>query len=330
MTMFPTRAETGELPRLLFGRHQGYDLREQWLSKGLLALAHAENTPAQARLFAFPEASDRFGMGPGMVLAMRYWLRATGLMVEKRSDKRQERKVPTLTPLGALLTHHDPYLERTGSLWLLHAHLARNLLQAPTFSWFFQCFVGTTPFTKEACLDALLSWAIKEAPDQQIHPDVLRRDLECLLRLYTAGPQSPQVSPEHAALASPFLRLQLLHCLPAHAGISDGGNPIRRAHPRYQFCPPRSEHIPALVILALVLQQNTHANQISLTHLLYRKPQPGRTCGLKREALVEAVRWLGSNMPSWSPHALTVEEQPWLELPPVSWEQVLLRSYRQP
>src|SRR5258708_3087963 len=140
-------AEREAFPRLLFGRHQGYDLREQWISKGLLALAHAENAPARARLFAFPEASDRFGIGPGMVQALRYWLRATGLMIEQPGNVRG-RLVLALTPLGALLAHHDPYMERVGSLWLLHAHLAHNLLLAPTFYWFFQCFVGAAPFTK--------------------------------------------------------------------------------------------------------------------------------------------------------------------------------------
>ncbi len=123
MTTFSHGGETGDIPRLLFGRHQGYDLREQWISKGLLALSHAKHPSARARLFAFPEASDHFGMGPGMIRALRYWLRATGLMVEAPAGRRQMRTVPTLTPLGALLARHDPYLEQVGSLWLLHASL---------------------------------------------------------------------------------------------------------------------------------------------------------------------------------------------------------------
>jgi Protein of unknown function (DUF4007) len=329
MTMFTNRAETGELPRLLFGRHQGYDLREQWLSKGLLALAHAENTPARARLFAFPEASDRFGMGPGMVLAMRYWLRATGLMIEQ-SSKQHGRKVPMLTPLGALLAQYDPYLERVGSLWLLHAHLARNLLLAPTFSWFFQCFVRSTLFTKDECLEALHTWAIKDAPNPPVHRDVLRRDLECLLRLYAVGREAPTVTPEQAALASPFRRLQVLRCLPPPTGAERAERPIKRVQPHYLFYPPQLEQIPALVTLALVLQANEHVNTISLTHLLYRQQQPGRTCGLKQETLMAAFQWLSLNAPSWSPARRTIAGQPWLELPAISVEQVLLRYYTKP
>src|ERR1700726_5248152 len=120
--METTTSSTEALPRLLFGRHQGYDLREQWLTKGLLALAQTEHATARARLFAFPDASDRFGIGPGMVVALRYWLRATGLMVEQTGGK-QGRALPELTPLGAVLAQHDPYLQRSGSRWLLHAHL---------------------------------------------------------------------------------------------------------------------------------------------------------------------------------------------------------------
>ncbi len=327
MTMFTNHEETGAFPRLLFGRHQGYDLREQWISKGLLALAHAAHPSARARLFAFPDASDRFGLGPGMVQSMRYWLRATGLMIEARSSTRRGQKVPTLTPLGALLAQYDPYLERTGSLWLLHAHLAQNLLLAPTFYWFFQCFVGPTPFPKEACLDALRVWAIKEVPDQSIPTEVLRRDLECLLRLYTVGPQVPHATPEHAVLASPFRRLQLLQWVPTDANHARAAPPIERASPRYQWCSPQRVPIPALVLLALVLQHNPQTTRLSLTHLLYRQQQPGRTCGLKREALVEACHWLGLNLPAWAPRPLTVEGHSWLELPPVTAQQVLLHYY---
>ena len=230
-------AERETVPRLLFGRHHGYDLREQWISKGLLALAHAENAPARARLFAFPEASDRFGLGPGMVAALRYWLRTTGLMIEQQPGSAHGRLVPTLTPLGALLARYDPYLEQVGSLWLLHAHLTTNLLLAPTFYWFFQSFVGTLPFTKEACLDALLSWAIKDAPGQHINSDVLRKDLECLFRLYTSGSRAPQASPEQSLIASPFRRLRLLQCLPPPESGSLAGKPTRRDLPRYVLYP---------------------------------------------------------------------------------------------
>lgn len=323
-------AESEAFPRLLFGRHQGYDLREQWISKGLLALAHAENAPARARLFATPEASDRFGLGPGMVHALRYWLRATGLMVEQQLGSVRGRLVPALTPLGALLAYHDPYLERAGSLWLLHAHLASSLLLAPTFYWFFQSFVGTTPFTKETCLEALLSWAIKDALGQRINSDVLRKDLECLFRLYTSQPQAAQASPEQSLLASPFRRLRLLRCLPTQASASRAGRPTRRDIPQYLLCPPQSDDIPALIVLALLLKENAHANQVSLTHLLYRQQQIGRTCGVKRDTLVDVFQQIYTREPSWSPRPIRIKEQPWLELPAVTAEQVLLRYYGQP
>ncbi|HVU71045.1 MAG TPA: DUF4007 family protein [Ktedonobacteraceae bacterium] len=326
MTMFTNHEETGAFPRLLFGRHQGYDLREQWISKGLLALAHAAHPSARARLFAFPDASDRFGLGPGMVQSMRYWLRATGLMIEARSSTRRGQKVPTLTPLGALLAQYDPYLERTGSLWLLHAHLAQNLLLAPTFYWFFQCFVGKTAFTKEACLEALRSWAIKDAPHQRIDPEQLRKDMECLFRLYAEAPQSPQMTPEPSVLTSPFRRLHMLRCLPPG---TDGRGSTGRQMPRYHYT-PHAEEIPALVVLALLLNQNPGMTRVPLTQVLYRQQQPGRSVGLTQTTLVDALHRLSRIDSAWTPRQMWMQQQPWLTLPTVPVEQVLLRYYTQP
>lgn len=324
----PTESASSEaFPQLLFGRHQGYDLREQWMSKGLLALAQIADPNERARLFATPSASDRFGIGPGMVNALRYWLRATGLMVEQtRSEK--ARPIPTLTPLGVVLSQHDPYLERAGSLWLLHAQIACNLLLAPTFYWFFQGFVGTTPFTKEACLEALHTWAIKHAPSQHISPEALRKDLECLFRLYTHQPR--HATPEQSLLASPFRRLRLLQCVSTGGNVSVGGSPTRRDPPHYRLCPPQSDDIPALVVLALILEQNDRVKQVSLTHLLYRQQQIGRTCCVKQRVLVESFQRLYTQTPGWSPRPTLVNQQQWVELPSVTVEQVLLRYYQQP
>jgi hypothetical protein len=320
-------AELPAFPRLLFGRHQGYDLREQWITRGLLALAGAEHLTARARLFVFPDATDRFGIGPGMVAALRYWLRATGLMVEQTASK-AGRHVPALTPLGSLLAQHDPYLQHSGSLWLLHAHLARSLLLAPTFYWFFQCFVGTTPFTKEECLQALLSWAIKDAPSQRIAPEVLRKDLECLLRIYTHQPQ--HTTPEQAVLASPFRRLRLLQYALTGPSVSGVGAPTRRGGMRYVLCPPQAGEIPPLVVLALILEQNQAVPRVPLTHLLYRQTHIGRTCCLKQGTLLHALQRLQEGVPDWCPRSSRVDEQEWMILPSVPAERVLLQYYQQP
>jgi hypothetical protein len=325
MTISPNQTETGEFPRLLFGRHQGYDLREQWITKGLLALAHTEDSEARARLFAAPDASDHFGIGPGMVVALRYWLRATGLMIEP-SGTRQGQKVPTLTPFGAILARHDPYLERMGSVWLLHAHLTHNLLQAPTFYWFFQCFVGKTAFTKEACLDALLSWAIKDAPQQRINLEQIRKDVACLFRLYAVAPQFPQMTPEQLVLASPFRRLSLLRCLPPGA---DAGRSTGRWMLQYHST-PHAEAIPELVVLALLLEHNQGRTQVPLTQVLYHQQQPGRGLGLTQTTLVDAFHRLFLLDPAWAPRHVWMQQHHWLTVPKVSVEQVLVRYYTRP
>ncbi len=325
MTIPPHQAEAEEFPHLLFGGHQGYDLREQWITKGLLALAYTEDPQVRARLFTASLAPDHFGIGPGMVASLRYWLRATGLMGEQ-PETGYGRKVPTLTPLGALLSLHDPYLGRMGSLWLLHAHLARNLLLAPTFSWFFQCFVGKTVFTKDACLEALLSWAIKDAQQQRISSALLRKDVECLFRLYAAASHSDQMIPEQSVLASPFRRLHLLQCHPSKAETE---RRTERRVPQYQYTFPHAEDIPELVVLALLLEHNPGMAQVPLTQVLYRQQQLGRSCGLTHITLLDACHRLLLLEPDWAPRHVWIDQQPWLTLPAVTVEQVLLRYYTQ-
>jgi hypothetical protein len=328
MEQFLSAPTSSESSQLLFAKHQGYDLREQWITRGLLALAEAKTPWERARVFAFPEAVERFGIGPRMVNALRFWLRATGLIVEREGDQGQ-RFLPDLTPLGACLARADPSLQRSGSRWLLHARLAQSSILAPTWYWFFQCFVNTTPFTKEACFQALLSWAIKSAPTQRIAPGALRKDLACLLRLYTT-PASPPASPERQLLSSPFRQLGLLREIPAGASVSSPNAPTRRGEAHYLLCPPQAGDIPPLVVLALILEQSQPLPLVPLTHLLYRHTQVGRTCCLKQQALLETLQRLQTVAPDWSLRNSRLGEQAWLLLPPVTAEQVLCHYYQQP
>ena len=77
----PSRRPPPTPPVLRFAGHLHYPLRESWVVKGLQALAASEQQGDAANLFTHPAATDRFGIGPAMVQALRFWLRATGVMV---------------------------------------------------------------------------------------------------------------------------------------------------------------------------------------------------------------------------------------------------------
>ena len=234
------QSHPAEEPSLLhFAQHLSYPLLEQWISQGLLALANAERQGTLASVFTSPAATDHFGINPTMIQSLRFWLRATGVMIEQRQQS--ARRLPVLTSWGRLLAQADPYLMRPGSIWGLHAHLARNRREAPAFAWFFQHFGEPGRlFTKQECLTRFHSWAITQAPTQRIRPRALRNDLACLLRMYLP---ERLLSPEQAL--SPFRRLGLLSLLPKPATQLPATYVLQRGQP------------PALLVLAMLLEQET-------------------------------------------------------------------------
>lgn len=313
MSSFPLKPEP---LHLAFARHHGYPLRVSWVSKGLFSLAKATHRENAARLFAMPHACDTFGMGPDMVRSLRFWLRAIGIMEEYPHGAR---RTPVLTPLGTLLARADPYLDHLGSVWLLHAHLARNVLRAPAFSWFFQHFLPThrDPFSKDVCGEAFHTWAIKEAPHQQISVALLRQDIDCLLRMYLPG---SVLSPEQTVLVSPFQRLGLLMPLPEPSFSG------KRTITRYRGVPPHCEHLSPLILLAVLLQTPLLGTKVRVQSVLR---ELGCTLGLAPASVFEAFASLRAFVPAWSPRPILQENEEWLELPRVTVDAVLQQYYQQ-
>ncbi len=94
-----------------FSGHESFHCRQLWLKKG----------------FDFVEAGKKFsnesavidlGVGKNMVTAIRYWLKAFGLLNE--TEKPSELAKLIFSSKG-----WDPYLENEGTLWLLHFQLTK-------------------------------------------------------------------------------------------------------------------------------------------------------------------------------------------------------------
>ena len=61
-------------------RHESFSIREGWLSKGLLSLKDNKN------VFTGQEATDLLGIGTNMVKSLKYWMLATGLIIEEKKQ----------------------------------------------------------------------------------------------------------------------------------------------------------------------------------------------------------------------------------------------------
>ena len=132
-----------------FSGHETFVFRYGWLKKGL------DGFKDRSDIFSRDEAVVSLGVGKNMVRAIRHWCLATGLLVEE--DGRRGGLIPT--EFGKfLLDEVDPYLERDGSLWLLHWHLATNSRRATTWYWAFNV-QRESEWTRDTLQSRLTQWA---------------------------------------------------------------------------------------------------------------------------------------------------------------------------
>lgn len=175
------------------GGHETFAPRPGWLTKGMTMLAE------EGVVFQEPPTADRLGVGRNMAKAIGWWLLAFGLA------ERPARTGPlALSELARAVLEHDPYLERIGSLWLLHATaMARGETALP---WFF----GTAPsrFSSSEMSDRLIA----NAAEVKGRAPTLRsaqREIAVIVSTYARVVPKAGADPEDT-LRSPFRRLGLL------------------------------------------------------------------------------------------------------------------------
>jgi len=155
-----------------FARHETFYIRDGWLRKGM-KLTKSKGFD----FFKSDEAPDFLGMGKNMVNSLRYWLQATGLVVQNNNGK----KYFDLSDFGEIVFEKDTYLEDEGTLWLIHFHLASNKELATTWYWFFNIF-NHKEFDDETFLYWLKNYTITE--DFKVAESSLKKDFQCLVNTY--------------------------------------------------------------------------------------------------------------------------------------------------
>ena len=171
--------------------HEKFSLREGWLTKGLMLVSEDKD------VFLDKNATDYFGMGSNMVKSLRYWMRAFGLMEEKKS---------CLTEFGKLIKENDIYIESVFTLWLLHSNIAKNIEEATAWYMFFNRF-NMEEFTKEQAEIVLNREVSAYAQGKAFSDQSLKNDIDVILNMY--GKNREYVDPEDKS-TSPFAQLGLI------------------------------------------------------------------------------------------------------------------------
>jgi len=185
-----------------FGGHEKFVFRQGWLKKGVDAVS---DDPA---IFADDQALVTLGVGKNMVRSIRHWCLATGLLDETPDGGRT--RPLAISALGGRLflpPGWDPYLEDSGTIWLLHWLLAtnrhRSLIWHLVFSRFYEA-----EFTKRQ----LGAFVTKQLENMGVTttPGTIEREIDCCLLTYVSSSQRRSSAATEESLDCPLVDLDLI------------------------------------------------------------------------------------------------------------------------
>ncbi|WP_132995103.1 DUF4007 family protein [Sporanaerobacter acetigenes] len=243
-----------------FGRHGTFYIRNGWISKGINVLDEGDKTIFSPK--NMEEAIDKLGLGQAMVVSLRYWLDAFGITEETRENNEVAKE---FTEFGRKIKEKDRYLERKGTLWLLHYKLATNKDNATTWYWFFNKF-NQREFDDEIFIQKLGTY-ISEEGEKPVSENTIRKDYLCLKNTYLYENNINKNENIEDAISSPLRELKL---------ITNSGN-----NKMYMKNKINIEEIAPEIFYYIVLDRlPTQVNQISLEDLTYKENFPGRIFNL--------------------------------------------------
>lgn len=190
-----------------FGRHETFSLRYSWLTKGFQSFRN------NADIFLSEEATFELGVGKNMVNAIKFWLRASSMLLD--TDEGLE-----ASDLGnAIFTDEggwDPYLEDEATLWLIHWQLATNAELATAWYWFFNCY-HKAEFTNEDIAESLADF-VRNIFTGKHSERTVKQETAMILRMYCPPKSNPRALEEN--LDAPLTSLNLVTSV-------DGSNSYR-------------------------------------------------------------------------------------------------------
>jgi len=180
-----------------FGRHETFSLRYSWLTKGFQSFQNS------ADIFLSEEATIKLGVGKNMVNAIKYWLRASSMLMD--TDEGLE-----ASELGKAIFADeygwDPFLEDEATLWLIHWQLATNADLATAWYWFFNCY-HKAEFTSEDAAESLADFVQNNLTGKHSERTV-KHESAMILRMYCPPKANSKVLEEN--LDAPLTSLKLV------------------------------------------------------------------------------------------------------------------------
>lgn len=248
-----------------YGQHQSFYLRDRWLSKVIRHLKTDE------RFFYDKEAFEKMGLGKNMVKSLRYWVVATGVVEEVLNDQRK--KIHRITNLGHLIFEFDRFIKYQETAAILHYQMVKQKEPSSSWYWYFNYYKESI-ITKDHLLKDLIIW-VQENEKKNVSEQSLKRDIDCLIKLYTAGQSTND--PEEV-IQSPLNKIKLV--------VEEKGIIYKKNTSLADI------GLGALMFVLLDYKQRNGISNISVDDLVSEKTLWGKVFNMKRSSIVNALNEL--------------------------------------
>ncbi|MGB6406869.1 MAG: DUF4007 family protein [Planococcus donghaensis] len=251
-----------------YSQHQSFYLRDRWLSKAI------KNVEVNNSFFFEKDAFEKMGLGKNMVQSLKHWIIATKLFEEVRDNNQ---KYHQITSLGKFIKEKDRAIKYFNTAGLLHHSLATNRDISTSWYWFFNVYTETA-FTREEVLAELTNW-VQKREKRVISENSLKRDIDCLIKLYTSGGSS--ADPEEVIL-SPLYKLNLLE---------ERNGVIYKKEAKLD-----ESNLLLIGYTLLKYMQGRNLSAISIDDLVHKEELLGKLFNMKRSSIVNLIS-------AWTEHA---------------------------
>jgi hypothetical protein len=263
----------------ILGGHETFAFRNGWLKKGIDA-AQKNNS-----VFTKDDALVTLGVGKNMVRSIRHWCLATGLL-EETSGTGQARPLQSTWLANELFLdgEWDPFLEREGSLWLIHWQITTNRVRGLVWAIAFTEYMETE-FTKQS----IVNFVSKQLEHYNVKttPDMIARELDCCLHTYiTTRASNKQKSKSDGIsednLDCPLADLDLIRFMPEYDLYHFNVGP----KPSLPF------EIFGYSLLMFISSVAQRRGTIALEDCIYQLDSPGQVYKLDENSIVEYIEQL--------------------------------------
>lgn len=267
---------TIESSTLKFSGHQTFPIRYGWIYKIIQEVTNNKSISSQDNI---EEQMISMGIGKNMVLSVRHWVRMLGL-VRCPDKKTQEYQLTELAKTLFVRTDDvepfDEYIDKIGTVWLLHWLTQSSISELTTARWFFNCFNGVKTDKIQLAKDINLS-LIHHVKD--LTEATLKKDIDCFFQTYATKYTVSTVLNEDS-FASPFTELGLIVQYNGKQYLAELSN--RKSLPVEVF---------TYALIEFIQKNKMHNNEktISFDSLLNDESSPGRVFRLTTTGLSEKL-----------------------------------------